>query len=84
MTPNWCHFKKTKLLPVGDKLGPGIFQGVRLLKLGGQMNDKDINQTIGYAILAIVVYFILQAILPFLIIGIVGLIIYQVVYRKKP
>ena len=51
---------------------PGCF----LLK--GDRMDKQLQKALGYAVLAVIAYFILQALLPFLWFGIIALIAYQV------
>jgi hypothetical protein len=53
------------------------------LTLGGRTDDKNINKFISYGILAVIVFYVLQLIMPFLLIGIVGLVIYQFVFKKK-
>ena len=47
------------------------------------MDDKHLAKYIGYAIAAIIAYYVLQLILPFLIAGIVGLLIYRFYLKKK-
>jgi hypothetical protein len=38
------------------------------------MDEKEHNKLIGYAVLAIIAYFILQALVPYLIWGVIGLV----------
>ena len=42
------------------------------------MDNKTSNQLIGYAVLAIIAYYLLQMIIPFLIYGVVGLVIWRI------
>ncbi|MEI8287890.1 MAG: hypothetical protein WCH99_00340 [Verrucomicrobiota bacterium] len=39
------------------------------------MDDKQINTIIGYAVVAIVAYYVLSAIIPFLIAGVIGWVV---------
>jgi len=48
--------------------------GALLLK-GDRMDDKQINTIIGYAVVAIVAYYVLSAIIPFLIAGVIGWVV---------
>lgn len=41
------------------------------------MDEKQINQFIGYAVVAICAYYILQMILPFLFVGLVCVVIWH-------
>lgn len=50
------------------------------------MDENQLNKTIGYAVLAIVAYYVLQMIVPFLIYGVIGLVawrIYQEYQKNK-
>jgi hypothetical protein len=42
------------------------------------MDEKEHNKLIGYAVLAIIAYFILQALVPYLIWGVVGLVCWRI------
>ena len=44
---------------------------------------EDQNKMIGYMIVAIVAYYILSAIVPFLIVGVVGLIAFRLIIQNK-
>ncbi|MEI6073924.1 MAG: hypothetical protein WCS94_00020 [Verrucomicrobiota bacterium] len=44
---------------------------------------EDQNKIIGYMIAAIVAYYILSAIIPFLIVGVLGWIVLCVINQKK-
>ena len=46
------------------------------------MHDSQ-NQIIGYMIVAIVAFYILSAIVPFLIVGVVGWIVLRVIEQNK-
>ena len=41
------------------------------------MDNKQMNQLIGYAVLAIIAYYVLQLIVPYLIYGVIGLVIWR-------
>ena len=47
------------------------------------MDNKTSNQLIGYAVLAIIAYYLLQMIIPFLIYGVVGLVIWRIYQEYK-
>jgi hypothetical protein len=51
--------------------------GALLLK-GDRMDNKQSNQMIGFAVVAIVAYYVLQMIVPFLIWGAIGLVSWRV------
>lgn len=53
----------------------------RLLK-GDRMDDKQTNKLIGYAVVAIIAYYLLQMIVPFLIWGVIGLVVWRV-YQER-
>jgi uncharacterized transporter YbjL len=42
------------------------------------MGDKEFNKTIGYAVMAIIAYYILQMLVPFLIWGVIGMVVWRV------
>ena len=42
------------------------------------MDDKQINKFIGYAVVAIIAYYVLQMLVPFLIWGGLGLVVWRV------
>lgn len=42
------------------------------------MNDKNSNQLIGYAVLAIIAYYVLQMLVPFLIWGVIGMVVWRI------
>ena len=42
------------------------------------MDSKHINQLIGYAVLAILAYYVLQMIIPYLLYGVIGLLAWRV------
>jgi hypothetical protein len=52
---------------------PGCFD----LK-GDRMDENKINKFIGYSVMAIVAYYVLQMIVPFLFFGVIGLVIWRV------
>ena len=39
------------------------------------MDENNFNKFIGYAVLAIIAYYVLQLILPFLFAGIIGIVV---------
>ena len=41
------------------------------------MKEQKINQLIGYAVLAIIAYYVLQMIVPYLIYGVIGMVIWR-------
>ena len=47
------------------------------------MDDKQLQQTVSYGIMAIIGYFIIKAFLPFIVIGIIGILFYQYYLRDK-
>jgi hypothetical protein len=49
----------------------------RLVK-GDRMDDKQTNKLIGYAVVAIIAYYLLQMIVPFLIWGVIGMVVWRV------
>lgn len=49
----------------------------RLVK-GDRMDDKQTNKLIGYAVVAIIAYYLLQMIVPFLIWGVMGMVAWRV------
>ena len=51
--------------------------GALLLK-GDRMDEKNTNKFIGYAVVAIVAYYVLQMIVPFLFYGVIGLVGWRV------
>ena len=42
------------------------------------MDEKQSNQFIRYAVMAIVAYYILQFIVPYLIYGVIGMVVWRV------
>ena len=48
------------------------------------MDEKQMQKFIGYAVLAIIAFYFLQMILPFLILGVIGWVIWRAVqeYQK--
>ena len=42
------------------------------------MDDKQSNQIIGGAILCIIAYYLLQMIVPFLIWGVIGMVVWRI------
>jgi hypothetical protein len=42
------------------------------------MDDKQTNKLIGYAVGAIVAYYLLQMIVPFLIWGVIGMVVWRI------
>ena len=42
------------------------------------MDENRINKLIGYSVMAIVAYYVLQMIVPFLFFGMIGLVIWRV------
>jgi predicted negative regulator of RcsB-dependent stress response len=49
----------------------------RLVK-GDRMDDKQTNKLIGYAVVAIIAYYLLQMIVPFLIWGVMGMVAWRI------
>jgi len=47
------------------------------------MDDKPIFQLIGYVIAAIIVYYLLQTLIPFLVCGALGLVIYNIFLKRR-
>ena len=49
------------------------------------MDEKYTNRVIGGAVLVIIAYFIIQMILPFLILGVIGLVLWRIYqnYRRS-
>jgi hypothetical protein len=45
---------------------------------GDRMDENRINKLIGYSVIAIVAYYVLQMIVPFLFFGMIGLVIWRV------
>jgi len=45
------------------------------------MDDKQNNKLIGYAVLAIIAYYVLQMIIPLLFYGLIGMVVWRV-YSK--
>jgi len=41
------------------------------------MDEKNINQAIGYTVLAIIAYYVLQMIVPFLIWAVIGMVLWR-------
>ena len=50
---------------------------------GDRMDNKQLNKSIGYAVVAIVAYYVLQMIVPYLISGVIGLIVWRI-YLEYP
>jgi hypothetical protein len=50
---------------------------------GAGMDKNESNKFIGYAIMAIVAYYILQFIVPFLIWGVIGMVVWRVYMETK-
>jgi fatty acid desaturase len=48
------------------------------------MDEKQFNKIIGYMVMAIIAYFVLQFIVPYLIYGVIGLVVWRVylTYQK--
>ena len=42
------------------------------------MNDNEMQKFIGYAVMLIIAYYILQAIVPFLFVGVIGVVIWRI------
>ena len=49
-----------------------------VLVKGDRMDDKQTNKLIGYAVGAIVAYYLLQMIVPFLIWGVMGMVAWRI------
>ncbi len=50
------------------------------------MDEKQSNQIIGFAVVAIVAYYVLQMIVPYLFLGVIGLVgwrVYQEFNNRK-
>jgi hypothetical protein len=47
------------------------------------MDDKNLKQFIGYAVLAIIAYYVLQMLVPFLFWGVIGMVIWRVYQERK-
>ena len=45
---------------------------------GNRIDDHQLNKLIGCAVVAIIIYYLLQAILPLLIGGVIGLVVWRV------
>jgi hypothetical protein len=54
-----------------------------IYKKGDLMNDKQMHQFIGYAVVLIIAYYILQAIVPFLIWGVFGVVVWRIYLETK-
>jgi hypothetical protein len=50
---------------------------------GDRMDDNEMQKYFGYAVLAIIAYYILQMIVPFLIWGVVGMVIWRIYLESK-
>ena len=53
-----------------------------LLK-GDRMNQKNWNQMIGFAVMAILAYYILQMLVPYLFWGVIGMVIWRIVLERN-
>ena len=66
---------------------PDVFRasGSFTFNPGAKMDNKKFLEIIGYLIAAILFYYVLQMMLPFLVIGVVGLVILQLFknYKRK-
>ncbi len=47
------------------------------------MDDKQMHKFIGYAVLLIIAYYVLQAVVPFLISGVIGMMIWRIYLETK-
>lgn len=47
------------------------------------MDDKQTETIVGYAILAIIAYYVLQLVLPFLFAGIIGIVVVRLYQKFK-
>ena len=47
------------------------------------MDEKYVNKLIGYAVVAIVAYFVLQMIVPYLMYGVVGMVVWRIYLEKQ-
>jgi len=47
------------------------------------MDEKYVNKLIGYAVVAIVAYFVLQMIIPYLMYGVVGMVAWRIYLEKQ-
>jgi len=53
-----------------------------LLK-GDRMNQKNSNQLIGFAVMAILASYILQMLVPYLFWGVIGMVIWRIVLERN-
>ena len=42
------------------------------------MHEKEVNNIIRYAVVVIIVYYIVQAFIPYIIVAVVGLVVWRV------
>ena len=49
---------------------------------GAGMNDKHINTILGYMVIAVIGYFIVKALFPYLLFTVIGLLIFKYINRK--
>jgi hypothetical protein len=42
------------------------------------MHEKEVNKIIRYAVVVIIVYYIVQAFIPYIIVAVVGLVVWRV------
>jgi hypothetical protein len=47
------------------------------------MDENQTNKLIGYAVLAIIAYYVLQMIVPFLIYGVIGMVCWRIYLERK-
>jgi len=47
------------------------------------MDDKQMQKFIGYAVLAIIAYFVLEVVVPYLMIGVIAFVILQAYQEFK-
>lgn len=47
------------------------------------MDERYVNKLIGYAVMAIVAYFVLQMIIPYLMYAVVGMVAWRIYLEKQ-
>ena len=50
---------------------------------GDLMDDKQMQKFIGYAVMLIITYYILQMIVPFLFWGVIGMVVWRIYLESK-
>jgi hypothetical protein len=47
------------------------------------MDEQQLNKLIGYAVLAIIAYYVLQMIVPFLFWGVLGMVVWRIYLERN-